>query len=191
MPPRHPDLWTKAGLAWLRRLELPTASQQLRRDLLLEEVETLNGQLRRIERQLGHRMQQTPAVARLRSIPGVGVRAAEAVVAFVDDPDRFRSAKAVGRYFGLVPCQDQSGDKNRLGHITREGAPVVRQLVAEAAWQARRRSPTVRAYFERVQRGDPQRKKIALVATAHYLVRVMWAMLKRGSMWEENPARTE
>ena len=182
MPPRHPDLWTKAGLAWLRRLELPTASQQLRRDLLLEEVETLNGQLRRIERQLGHRMQQTPAVARLRSIPGVGVRAAEAVVAFVDDPDRFRSAKAVGRYFGLVPCQDQSGDKNRLGHITREGAPVVRQLVAEAAWQARRRSPTVRAYFERVQRGDPQRKKIALVATAHYLVRVMWAMLKRGSM---------
>ena len=191
MPPRHPDLWTKAGLAWLRRLELPTASQQLRRDLLLEEVETLNGQLRRIERQLGHRMQQTPAVARLRSIPGVGIRTAEAVAAFIDDPHRFPHAKAVGRYFGLVPCQDQSGDKNRLGHITREGAPVVRQLVAEAAWQARRRSPTVRAYFERVQRGDPQRKKIALVATAHYLVRVMWAMLKRGSMWEENPARTE
>src|SRR5262249_25130523 len=75
--------------------------------------------------------------------------------------------------------------KNRLGHITREGAPVVRQLVAEAAWQAQRRSPTVRAYFERVQRGDPQRKKIALVATAHYLVRVMWALLKRGTVWEE------
>jgi hypothetical protein len=72
-----------------------------------------------------------------------------------------------------VPCQDQSGDWNRLGHITREGAPVVRQLVAEAAWQALRRSPTVRAYFERAQRGDPQRKKIALVATAHYLARVM------------------
>jgi hypothetical protein len=50
---------------------------------------------------------------------------------------------------------------------------VVRQLVAEAAWQALRRSPTFRAYFERTQRGDPQRKKIALVATAHYLVRVL------------------
>ena len=98
----------------------------------------------------------------------------------------FRNAKAVGRYFGLVPCQDQSGDRNRLGHITREGAPVVRQLVAEAAWQARRRSPTVRAYFERAQRDDPQRKKIALVATAHYLVRVMWAMLRHGTVWQEN-----
>jgi transposase len=188
-PPKQPGLWTKKGLAWLRQLDLPTPSQQLRRDLLLEEIETLLRQVRRIEQQLNHQAQQTPAVAQLRSIPGVGVRTAEAVVAFVDDPHRFRNAKAVGRYFGLVPCQDQSGDKNRLGHITRDGAPVVRQLVAEAAWQALRRSPTVRAYFERVQRGDPQRKKIALVATAHHLVRVMWALLKRGTLWEEKKAQ--
>jgi transposase len=186
--PKHPGLWTKAGLAWLRQLALPTASQQLRRDLLVEEIEILVRQVRRIERQLNHQAQQTPAVAQLRSIPGVGIRTAEAVAAFVDDPHRFRTAKAVGRYFGLVPCQDQSGDRNRLGHITLEGAPVVRQLVAEAAWQAQRRSPTVRAYFERVQRGDPQRKKIALVATAHYLVRVIWALLKRGTPWEEKLA---
>ena len=65
---------------------------------------------------------------------------------------------------------------------------MVRQLVAEATWQALRRSPTVRAYFERVRRGDPQRKKIALVATAHYLVRVMWALLKQGTTWEEGVA---
>jgi transposase len=184
-PPRRPGLWTKAGLAWLRQLALPTPSQELRRDLLLEEIETLQRQLRRIEQELNRRAQQTPAVALLRSIPGVGIRTAEAMAAFVDDPHRFHSAKAVGSYFGLVPRQDQSGDKNQLGHITREGAPVVRRLVAEAAWQALRRSPTVRAYFERAQRDDPARKKIALVATAHYLVRVMWAMLKRGTSWEE------
>jgi transposase len=165
--PRHPGLWTMSGRAWLRQLELPTASQQLRRDLLLEELETLTRQLRRIERELNRRGQEIPAVALLRSIPGVGIRTAEAIVAFVDDPHRFQDAKAVGRYFGLVPRQDQSGNKNQLGHITREGAPVVRRLIAEAAWQAIRRSPTVRAYFDRVQREDPQRKKIALVATAH------------------------
>ena len=183
--PRQPGLWTKKGLAWLRQLVLPTGSQELRRDLLLEEIETLVRQVRRIEHQLNRQAQQSSAVAQLRSIPGVGARTAEAVAAFIDDPHRFRNAKAVGRYFGLVPSQDQSGDKNRLGHITREGAPVVRQLVAEAAWQALRRSPTVRAFFERTQRDDPQRKKIALVATAHYLVRVMWALLKRGTVWEE------
>src|SRR6516164_10697335 len=136
VPPRNPGLWTKKGLAWLRQLDLPTASQQLRRDLLLQEVEALNRQVRRIEQELNRLAQETPAVARLRSIPGVGLRTAEAVAAFIDDPDGFRHARAVGRYFGLVPCQDQSGDKNRLGHITREGPAVVRQLVAEATWQA-------------------------------------------------------
>ena len=115
-------------------------------------------------------------------------RTAEAVAAVVDDPHRFRDAKAVGRFFGLVPSKDQSGDRNRLGHITREGPAVVRQLVAKATWQALRRSPTGRAYFERVRRDDPQRKKIALVTTAHYLVRVMWALLKRGTTWEEGVA---
>jgi transposase len=188
-PPKHPGLWTKAGLKWLRQLELPTFSQQLRRDLLLEEIETLVRQVRRIEQELNRQARRTSAVGQLRSIPGVGPRTAEAVAAFVDDPQRFPNAKAVGRYFGLVPCQDQSGDRNRLGHITREGAPVVRQLLAEAAWQAIRRSPSVRAFYERTRRDDPQRQKIALVATAHYLVRVMWAMLRRGTLWQEQLAQ--
>ena len=163
----------------------------MRRDLLLEEIEALTRQVRRIEQQLNHEAGRSAAVACLRSIPGVGVRTAEAVAAFIDDPHRFSDAKAVGRYFGLVPSQDQSGDRNRLGHITREGPAVVRQLVAEATWQALRRSPTVRAYFERVRRDDPQRQKVALVATAHYLVRVMWALLKRGTTWEEGVAAAD
>src|SRR5262249_27386922 len=91
-PPKQPSFWTKKGLAWLRQLALPTLSQQLRRDLLLEEIETLLRQVRRIEQQLNHQAQHTPAVAQLRSIPGVGLRTAEAVAAFVDDPNRFRNA---------------------------------------------------------------------------------------------------
>ena len=175
-------------MAWLRRVELPTASQRLRRDLLLEEIETLTKQVQRVEQELNRQARQTPAVALLRTIPGVGARTAEAVVAFIDDPTRFRNAKAIGRYFGLVPSQDQSGDRNRLGHITREGPPVVRQLVAEAAWQAIRRSPRVRAFYERTRRDDPRRQKIAPVATAHDLVRVMWAMLRHGTTWQEGAA---
>jgi transposase len=130
---------------------------------------------------LNRQAQRTPAVARLRTIPCVGARTAEAVAAFVNDPRRFRNAKAVGRYFGLVPSQDQSGDRNRLGYITRAGAPVGRQQLAEAARQAQRRSMAVRGYFEQVLRGDPRHKKIALVPTAHYLLRGMWALLRRGT----------
>jgi transposase len=188
-PPKKPDLWTKAGLRGLRQLELPTASQQLRRDLLLEEVEALTRQVQRVEQELNHQARKAPAVALLRTIPGVGARTAESVAAFIDDPHRFRNAKAVGRSFGLVPRQDQSGRRNRLGHITRAGAPVVRPLLAEAAWQAIRRSPTVRAFDERTRREDPQRQKIALVATAHDRVRVMGAMLRHGTTWQESGAK--
>ena len=89
------------------------------------------------------------------------------------------------QHFGLVPSQDQSGSTNRLGRITRDGSATVRHLLVEAAWQSARRSPTVKAFLERVQRGDPERKKKAVVATAHYLVRVMWAMMKHGTLWRE------
>jgi transposase len=113
--PKSPGLWSKKGLAWLRQLDLPTASQQLRRDLLVEEIDGLIRQVRRVEQRLNRRAAQTGAVARLRSIPGVGIRTVEALAAFIDDPLRFGDAKAVGCYFGLVPCQDQSGDRTGSG----------------------------------------------------------------------------
>jgi transposase len=187
-PQRRPGLWTKVGIAWLRQLTWPTATQALRRDLLLEEIDGLNRQVTRVETELDRLSDSNPAVFQLMSIPGVGVRTAEAVVSFLDDPQRFPNSKAVGRYFGLVPTQDQSGGTNRLGHITKAGSATVRRFLTEAAWQAVRRSPTVRAYFERVRRDDPQRKKIAVIATAHYLARVMYALLKRGELWQESAA---
>jgi transposase len=122
------------------------------------------------------------------TIPGVGIRTAEAVAAYVDDVRRFARGRQVGSYFGLVPCQDASAGVNRLGHITREGPAAVRWLLCEAAWQAARRSPTVKAIFERVARGDPGRRKLAVVATARRLAVVMAAMLRTGEAWREAEA---
>jgi transposase len=101
----------------------------------------------------------------------------------IDDPHRFHRIKAIGRYFGLVPSQDASGPANRLGHITREGPSIVRYLVTEAAWQGIRRSQRLRAFYERILRDDPGRRKIALVATAHHMLRIMLAMLQTGELW--------
>jgi len=183
--PRQPGLWTCAGIAWLKQLEFSQPMHALQRDLLIEEIETLSVQLRRVEKELNRIAKGNVSIWQLQSIPGVGPRTAEAVVAFLDDPHRFSHSKRVGAYFGLVPSQDQSGDRNRMGHITREGPAVVRHFLAEATWQAIRRSPTVRAYFDRIARGEKDRRKTAVVATAHYLVRVMWAMLKQGTLWKE------
>jgi transposase len=183
--PKEFGLWSKRGVQWLQRLELPSDLYAIRRDMLVEELQMFSQQIQRVERQLEEFSRSNPAVHLLLSIPGVGLRTAEAVVAYLDDPKRFRRNKSVGSYFGLVPSQDQSGSCNRLGHITREGPATVRRLLAEAAWQGVRRSPTIRGYFQRIQQGAKDRRKIALVATAHYLARVMLAMLRRGEAWKE------
>jgi transposase len=181
--PRRPGLWTRKGRAWLRQVAWPTPDAELDRDLLLDDLERQETSLRRVERRLNQIAAAHPGVTLLRTIPGVGPRTAEAVVAYIADARRFGHSRQVGSYFGLVPCQDQSAERNRLGHITREGPATVRRLLTEAAWQGIRRDGRVRAFYERVQHADVGRKKIALVATAHYLVRCMHAMLRSGEVW--------
>jgi transposase len=183
LPPRRPGLWTAKGRAWLAGLPLPTETESLKRDMLLEELVYFDGAVARVDAALNRIAAGQPGVALLRTIPGIGARTAEAVAAYIDRPERFGRIKAIGAYFGIVPSQDASGPVNRLGHITREGPATVRKLVVEAAWHSIRCSTRVRGYFERIHGGDRERRKIALVATAHYLLRVMLAMLKSGEAW--------
>ena len=178
-------LWSGKGLAWLKEQSLSEADA-LRRDMSVEELGEVNQKIRRVEKELDRRADAHPGVTLLKTIPGVGVRTAEAVVAHLDDVSRFSRNKKVGSYLGLVPCQDQSAGRDRLGHITKDGPPAVRKLLCEAAWQGVRRSPALKAFFERVTRGEADRRKIALVATAHHLARVMAAMLRSGEVWREH-----
>ena len=177
-------LWSGPGLAWLAAQPLDEAGA-LVRDALLEELAELAGKVKRVEAELARRADAHPGVALLRTVPGVGVRTAEAFVAYVGDVRRFRRTRQVGSYLGLVPCQDSSAGKDRLGHITGDGPATVRKLLCEAAWQAVRRSPGLRAFFDRITGGDRDRRKLALVATAHKLARAMAAMLRTGEAWRE------
>lgn len=180
--PTRGKLWSKKGLEWLRTLDLPTETAELQRDQLLDDLDYNVARINRVEARLQVIANRHPGVALLQTIPGVGPRTAEAFVAYVDDPKRFRP-KSIGTYFGLVPSQDASGDRNRMGRITKNGPSIMRGLLTEAAWQAIRKSPAIRAFFERIQGDDIQRKKKAIVATAHYLCRVMLGMLRSGEVW--------
>lgn len=185
-PVRHP--WSKKGRAWLAGLDLGVGDR-LTLDLSLMELTHLTAQVRRVEAELDRIAASHPGVALLMTIPGVGPRTAEAVVAYIDDVRRFTRVRQVGSYFGLVPRQDQSGSVNRLGHITRDGPATVRKLLVEASLMALRHSPTIKARFDRLVGDDPGRRKIAVVATAHYLLRVMTAMLRSGEVWRHEPKR--
>jgi transposase len=187
--PAGKRLWSGKGIQWLKAQPL-AEPDALRRDLAAEELEEVNVKLKRVDKELNRRADAHPGVTLLKTIPGVGVRTAEAIVAWIDDVSRFARNKKVGSYFGLVPCQDASAAKNRLGHITGDGPAVVRKLLCEAGWRGIRSGGAIKAYFERIARDDPDRRKIALVATAHHLARVMAAMLRTGEAWREPTTTT-
>ena len=178
-------LWTRKGIAWLKAQAWPTLSSQVRCELLLDDYAASAERIRKVTRLLDQMATRHPGVTLLRTIPGVGARTSETVMAYIDDPHRFARSNQAACYFGLVPRQDASGGVNRLGHITKQGPGTARKYLVEAAWQAVRRSPMVRARYERILRGQPQRRKIALVAVAQWLVRCMQAMLSTGEVWRE------
>jgi transposase len=178
-------LWSKRQIARLQALELHPVAK-LRLELAVEEFTSVKQKVRRLEAELQRFADRHPAVRLLMTIPGVGIRTAETFVAWVDDIARFRRTRQLGAYFGLVPCQDASADRNRLGHITRDGPPVMRKLITEAAWTAVKRCPSFKRYFERVMAERPDRKKIAIVAAAHRMIRVMGAMLRSGTAYDAN-----
>jgi len=178
-------LWSRKGLTWLMGQDWPTPSGRVRCELLLADYRANVGKIGRVTRMLDQMGAQHPGVALLRTIPGVGARTAETVVAYVDDPSRFARPSQAASYFGLVPRQDASAGVNRLGHITKQGPPTARKYLVQAAWQAIRRSAAVRARFERLLDGRRERRKIALVAVAAWLVRCMQAMLRSGEVWHE------
>lgn len=183
--PKGRRLWFGPGKTWLSAVEFASPLATLRRDQLLAELEHFDRVIKSAERLLDQIGDKHPGVALLRTMPGVGPRTSEAVVAYVDEPQRFGSTRRAASYFGLVPCLDQSAGVRRLGHITRQGPATVRKLLVEAAWQGVRHSPSLRRMFDRIKGGRKEQTGRALVAVARHMVEVMVAMLKSGQEWKE------
>ena len=121
----------------------------------------------------------------LQTAIGVGPRLAEAVVAFVDEPDRFATGKQVGSYVGLTPRQYQSGDMDHQGKISGQGNKMLRSLLVEVSWLGLRHNEWMNETYHRILRGSASRKKIAITAVARKLLVRCWAMLRDESNWRE------
>ena len=123
-------------------------------------------------------MEKCPAAQRLRTHPGVGPLTALAFVLIVGEAERFQCGKQIASYLGLVPLEDSSGNRRRLGDITKQGNSLLRFLLVEAAQVTVRSDPEWRSkYFHLAMRRG---RKIAKVAMARRLaVRLFWMMRKQ------------
>jgi len=152
---------------------------------LLVAVETADAGLEQTETQLAELCAQEPIVALLTTAPGVGSVIAASVVSVLDEAKRFRNAHQVESYLGLVPSENTTGGKRRLGAISKRGNSYLRSLLVEGAWTILRTSDKSdplylwgRAVAER--RG----KRIAVVALARRLLGVLWAMWRDGTVYD-------
>lgn len=194
--PRGSRCWTKLGQEVLTSMARPlaeVAAAELWRGELWEELQQLQmvqARIASVEEKLNAIGAADARVQLLRTIPGVGPRLAEAIVALLDQPQRFRKARQVSSYIGMVPKAFASGESERRGHITRQGSGLVRSLLVEVAWAGLRHNRWMRQTYQRLSGGKKARKKIAIVAVGRKLLVRCWAMLRDNRAWDWQPQIT-
>jgi transposase len=151
---------------------------------LFEVLEPINAQIAAADARVVALTRADPAVALLTTAPSIGPITAAAIVATIDDVTRFGSAHQFAAFLGLVPGERSSGEKRRVGHITKTGNARVRYLLVEAGWRILRakdtETATVRAWALRI--AERRGKRIAVVALARRLAGIVYAM------WRDNRA---
>ena len=150
----------------------------------MDRMEELEKQQALIEKKLNGIAKQDKRVELLMTVPGVGVRTAEAVVSMIDVAERFGRGREISCYVGLTPRKYQSGKMDRDGHISRAGNGLLRKLLNQAAWSGMRSCPRMKMIFEKVKRKSPKRNKTAIVAVSRHLIVWLWAMLRDGREYQ-------
>jgi len=152
-------------------------------------LDDLAPRIKGCEAEVTRRATADPAVRRLMTAPGVGPIVGLTYRAVMDDISRFPDARTSTAFLGLVPREDSSGTRQRKGGITKRGPTALRVLLIQAAWgiwRQRQGRATLHAWVERLaaRRG----RRIAVVALARRLARILYAMWRDGSDYRAVPA---
>ncbi len=153
-------------------------------DIELTQLNALTEQLDTVVKKLESIGKHDRRIQLLLTIPGVGWRTAEILVACIDDPHRFENGRQVAAYFGLVSRQYQSGETDRNGRITKRGNPLARTILVECSWSSLRYNAWAKAVYDRVSGKQKTRKKKAAIALARKIAVVAWAMLRDDKEWD-------
>lgn len=148
-----------------------------------DQVESLGKQIKQAERELEVLADETPLVAKLRTIPGIGLVTGTALPAFVGDFHRFRSGRHLSSYIGITPRERSSGTRRQLGSISKRGDSYLRTLLIHGARsvlvhaKAAKCPDRLQAWALKLQART--KHNVAVVALANRLARIAWAVAKR------------
>lgn len=143
-----------------------------------------------LEKKLKAWHKHNEASRRLETIPGIGFITATALVATIGDAGQFKSGRELAAWLGLVPRQNSSGNKHRLGRISKRGDKYLRKLLVHGArtvlrWRvAKKEKRTI--WLEGMLQRRPT--NVVLVAMANKTARVVWALLNKNETWQPQTA---
>lgn len=180
----------REGVAALIALVRDDASEALPKPMrtallaLIAQLEDLHVQIGTLERSIHDLHRVSDASRRLETIPGIGVIGASAIAATITDPSVFKSGRDLAAWIGLVPRQNSSGGKERLGHISKQGDRTLRRLLvlgAAAVLRHARAHPEKYPWLMRLLARRPA--KVAMIALANKMARIAWAVLTKGETY--------
>jgi transposase len=175
-------LWRAGGRQQLESFGLAPWASRRRHDLL-ELLDRLNPTIAELSQAVEQEAEKDPEARRLMTHPGVGALTALAFVLIIGNAERFSRGKQVASYLGLVPLEKSSGNRRRLGHITKQGSSLLRFLLVEAAQVTVRSLPEWRSqYFHLMLRRGRKTTKVAMAR--RLAVRLYW-MWRQGCDYQQ------
>jgi transposase len=161
---------------------LPDLARELVR-VLAGQLEEVEGRVAEVDARILARHKADAVSRRLATIPGIGPLAATAIAATVPDPSAFRGGREFAAWLGLVPRQNSTGGKARLGRISRQGDAYIRRLLVIGAQSVLRCSKVARSdpWLQRLLAKRP--RLVVAVALANKTARIAWAVMARGTAY--------
>jgi transposase len=181
------QLWTARGRQWLLQLSLPPWTERRRGDLLVL-LDGLEPAIAELSQAVEAAAQQDARVQLLRTHPGVGPITALAFVLVIGDVGRFAHSQQLASYLGLIPSEDSSAGRRRLGAISKQGNTLLRTLLVEAGQSAARWDPQLRRAYQRCCHRKSHTGIGKVMVARKLAVRLYW-MLKTNQPYA--PARMQ
>jgi transposase len=187
----------REGLQELRAIIADAEDQRLPIDArasliaLAAQLEAVQGVIGSLEKRIVAQHRTNATSRRLETIPGIGVIGASAIAATVVDPTVFRSGRDLAAWIGLVPRQDSTGGKQKLGPISKQGDRYLRRILVVGAHSVLRRAKqNPQKYPWAAQLLARRPFKLVAVALANKMARTAWALLAKGGTYRA-PALAE
>jgi transposase len=178
----YSDLFGKEGMTFLQSLTLPE-NYKIALEGYLAVLNVVRQEIRAVSKKVQQLAEGDRDALLLMSIPGMGYYSALLTTSEIGDVKRFRSAKQLCAYAGLVPSTHASGNTCFHGHITKQGSRWLRWILIEAAIHAVKRPGVLRRFYFKIER--KKGGQIAKVATARKLLEWIYHILRDGRTYQE------